>query len=76
MAMRFKEEYLHENAAEVRGSARGDMGGMYVCMRVELESSCMHEESRDQQNIIGYSSGLRKVEWENGEAYVVKALEK
>jgi len=33
---------------------------MYVCMRVELESCRGHEESRDQQNIIGYSSGLRK----------------
>ena len=66
MAMRFKEEYLHENAGGT-GERERRHGG-HVRMRVELESSCMHEESRDQQNIIGYSSGLRKgkVEWENG----------
>jgi len=52
------------------------MGHVRAYESVELVSSCMgHEASQDQQNIIGYSRGIRK--WDGGrEGWgPIKALE-
>ena len=54
------------------------MGHVRAYESVELVSSCMgHEASQDQQNIIGYSRGIRK--WDGGRGREgwgsIKALE-
>ena len=59
--MGFRREYIHEDAVEVLGSARGHMG--HVRIVCECGAGVIRHDawcSQDQQNIIGYSSGPRK----------------
>ena len=45
MDMGFRREYLHEDAVEVLGSARGHMGHVRMYESVELVSSCMRHDA-------------------------------